>query len=450
MRGRRRERIALRLRVRSADSSRVVRPLALASRTLLALGLLALGAWVALNRADASAPDDRDLRLERLSDALAENGFDRLEAAARAARLPKGESSWDRFHAFRAGVIWEPDWISDLVAQNAPATAMLRAALAAPAFAFAPADRAGTPAERMATLLRVQQLIALSGAQARIRLRDGESRDAIELASLGLQVGKRISGAENVDLLGIDMAIAFQTLSLLDLEHAVRTARLAPDAAHALGLVLEATRWRAEDWQRIWALEYERLVAEVDAASARASDGTGLAWPMSLMPSAYRWHRNRTAAALAGLYRDQRQKSALFCANAGLLGDGPHWIRSPGVSDLLAPNAMGRIVIEATRARNLDHFQLQRCHLETHVSLVAALIAAKAYSDTEGALPEQLADLVPRYLDALPLDRYDGSPLRYARAERAIYSIGEDFTDAGPGAAPSPHDPRAPGISLAF
>ena len=424
-----------------------MRPPAIALGSLLALALV-LSGWIALNRTDAPAPDDRDLRHAPSPAALAENGFDPLEAAAAAAHLPKGESNWDRFHAFRAGKTWEPEWISELVAQNAPATALLRAALASPEFAFPPPDRERPYADRLATLVRVQQLIALAGAQARILLRDGRSRDAIELASLGLRLGKRVSGAENVDLLGIRRAIAFQTVSLLDLEHAARTARLSPGDALTLGQVLESTRWRAEDWQRIWASEYERVLAEVDAASEHARDGTGLAWPMSVLPSAYRWHRNQTAAALAGLYREQGRRSALVCADAGLVG-APH-LRPRRLFDLIVPNAMGRIVIAAVGARDFDSVQLQRCQLETHVSLVAALVAAKAWSDAEGALPERLEDLVPRYIAALPLDRYDGAPLRYARAARAVYSIGTDFTDAGPAATPNVNDPLSPGLSLAF
>ena len=47
----------------------------------------------------------------------------------------------------------------------------------------------------MATLFRLQQLVALGGARARILLHDGDAPDAIELASLGLRVGKRVSGA---------------------------------------------------------------------------------------------------------------------------------------------------------------------------------------------------------------------------------------------------------------
>src|SRR5262249_40141538 len=160
-----------------------------------------------------------------------------------------------RFHAFRAGETWEPQWIADLVAQNATATELLRAAIAAPAFAFPPRDRERPRSERLPALLRVQQVIALAGAQARILLHEGNARDAIELASLGLRAGKRISGAENGDLLAIDMAIAYQTLSLLDLEHAARTARVAPETARGLARLLESTRWRAEDWQRVFSLE---------------------------------------------------------------------------------------------------------------------------------------------------------------------------------------------------
>jgi hypothetical protein len=86
-------------------------------------------------------------------------------------------------------------------------------------------------------------------------------------------------------------------------------------------------------------------------------------------------------------------------------------------------------VIEQVAARNYDQIQRNRCQFETQVSLVEVMIAAKAYSDSEGALPERLDDLVPRYLDAL---RSTATTARRCamRAVRArVYSIGEDFTD---------------------
>jgi hypothetical protein len=238
----------------------------------------------------------------------------------------------------------------------------------------------------------------------------------------------------------------YQIVSLADLEHAVRSARLAPNDARSLVRLLEATRWHAEDWQRVWALEYERVVEQIDVLR-RASNG--LAWPIGLLPGDYLWHRNRTAAALADLYRDQDRKSAAFCANAGLLRAGAPRVRRRGFAHELAPNALGWMVVDAIRARDYDQIQLARCQHETRVSLVEVLTAAKAWFDAEGALPERLDQLVPRYLDALPLDRYDGSPLRYARSAPVVYSVGTDFTDDAP-AVPSAADPRAPGISLAW
>jgi len=102
------------------------------------------------------------------------------------------------------------------------------------------------------------------------------------------------------------------------------------------------------------------------------------------------------------------------------------------------------------RARDYDRIQRNRCQLETQVSIVEVMIAAKAYSDSEGQLPERLDDLVPRFLDALPLDRYDGAPLRYARAAPAVYSIGEDESDEGGRAARGLFDTHEPELSLAF
>ena len=69
----------------------------------------------------------------------------------------------------------------------------------------------------------------------------------------------------------------------------------------------------------------------------------------------------------------------------------------------------------------------------------ALLLAIKAHETEHGALPEQLAQLVPDYLPRVPKDPFDGKPFRYLRSNVpglpaeawAVYSIGEDFTDDG-------------------
>jgi hypothetical protein len=418
------------------------RPPQAALGLLLALPLLLLPGWIALQY-DAPAPDDRDLRAEQPSTAADANGFEWFTAAADAARLPSDEVTWQRFHAFRSGQIWDPDWILTLVADNAAATSLLRAGVASPAFAFPRKALPRVGDARMRTLFRGQQLVALAGAQSRIALRDGRDSEALELASLGLSAGRRLSAADNVDLFAIHMASAFQTLSLIDLERAARASRVAPETSRRIAALLEASRWNASDWQRVWALEYARVRAELFTL-----DPALAGWPSPFLPHTYRWHPNRTAAAIADLYREQARKSSRFCTDAGLRRDGEA-SEAPAAS-AFAPNALGRLVIEQVRARNYDRIQRNRCQFETQVSLVEVMIATKAYSDSESALPERLEDLVPRYLDALPLDRYDGAPLRYARAAQSVYSIGEDHSEVAGGAARGLFDRFEPGLSLSF
>jgi hypothetical protein len=66
-------------------------------------------------------------------------------------------------------------------------------------------------------------------------------------------------------------------------------------------------------------------------------------------------------------------------------------------------------------------------------------IAVELYRlDQEGRLPEQLDNLCPTYLAALPADPFDGQPLRYRKLERGyvVYSVGQDRQDNGGKAQP--------------
>lgn len=60
-------------------------------------------------------------------------------------------------------------------------------------------------------------------------------------------------------------------------------------------------------------------------------------------------------------------------------------------------------------------------------------LEVERYRLAEGRLPETLEALVPKFIEAVPIDPFDGKPLRYMRLEKGytIYSIGEDGEDNG-------------------
>jgi hypothetical protein len=65
-------------------------------------------------------------------------------------------------------------------------------------------------------------------------------------------------------------------------------------------------------------------------------------------------------------------------------------------------------------------------------SAIVAL-ALERHRLEHGAYPDKLEGLVPTYLKSIPLDPYDGQPLRYRRLADGVvvYSVGLDGIDDG-------------------
>ena len=59
------------------------------------------------------------------------------------------------------------------------------------------------------------------------------------------------------------------------------------------------------------------------------------------------------------------------------------------------------------------------------------LLALRCYQKRHGRLPGALEDLVPEYIEKVPVDPYDDMPLRYDPLRKIIYSVGLDLKDQG-------------------
>ena len=60
-------------------------------------------------------------------------------------------------------------------------------------------------------------------------------------------------------------------------------------------------------------------------------------------------------------------------------------------------------------------------------------LAVEDFREAQKRLPESLDELVPKYIEAVPLDPFDGKPLRFKKRDKGyvVYSIDEDGTDHG-------------------
>ncbi len=95
--------------------------------------------------------------------------------------------------------------------------------------------------------------------------------------------------------------------------------------------------------------------------------------------------------------------------------------------------------LRTANARILSGFQQTRARRDA--TIVA--LAAHRYRLDHGSFPKTACELVPSYLDAVPVDRFDGQPMRLKSAdgELVIYLTGNDRDDDG-GRAAEPESPR--------
>lgn len=96
----------------------------------------------------------------------------------------------------------------------------------------------------------------------------------------------------------------------------------------------------------------------------------------------------------------------------------------------LHPNFSGRSLIamsfsafETITHKTVQVVVLNRC--------LQSALALRAFESKEGRLPESMAELVPKYLPAVPADPLGGAALKWNPQTKRLYSVGEDGRDDG-------------------
>ncbi len=69
----------------------------------------------------------------------------------------------------------------------------------------------------------------------------------------------------------------------------------------------------------------------------------------------------------------------------------------------------------------------------SYLRAVAAGLAVERYRFANGKLPETLDEIAPAFIEAVPIDPFDGKQIRYKRLDKGyvVYSVGSDLVDNG-------------------
>ena len=98
---------------------------------------------------------------------------------------------------------------------------------------------------------------------------------------------------------------------------------------------------------------------------------------------------------------------------------------------------------------NIDKSYILSVRLAALLRTAYTALAVERFRLAKGHWPTNLTELVPQFLDAVPLDPFDGKPLRYVRKgeTQIIYSVSKDREDQG---GTFLNDPTATGSDVGF
>jgi len=93
-------------------------------------------------------------------------------------------------------------------------------------------------------------------------------------------------------------------------------------------------------------------------------------------------------------------------------------------------NPVGRILL-GFLTPSFERMALRKCTRQAEQRGTMVLVALRRYKLKYDVYPAGLGALVPEFLVAVPIDPYDGEPMRYSRRRGVFWLVGEDLVDDG-------------------
>lgn len=346
------------------------------------------------------------------------------------------KTATDRLDLAIIGAAWDDAWAAELLKNNEAALGLLARAQSMPEFQIRVKTVQGEE-HALGSWITLAKLRALEARASGIAgEHDGAIETLLSLAQFGVRI-RELDGGRMVHYLTGTSVIR---IALDSLRRILRDARIDLDKARAINEIIDGLRLGRDGWARISRGDYQWSKAVLDESVA-FHEGVGsrlsrdpfarevLDSMVSLTPMQYSLQRNRTLARLADHYRVSMESVPSDCLalESGPKGRAPR-PRAPRAMSL-ERNAVGDYWADLAGV-SIDVYRRTSCVSESLLSAVQVMVALRAFEVREGHMPLELGTLVPEYLPSVPLDYFDGKPIRYLPDAHLLYSVGSDFADA--------------------
>ncbi len=319
-----------------------------------------------------------------------------------------------------------------VLAENADALRKLDEALSRPALQF---EEFTSLSQSIPYGKGLGDLGRLRIIEAAVLFEDGEETRALESLIETVNFGSRISSGEGV-LIHWLIGVSIARQALAQLQRFAPASSLTSADYRALTGELERTSRLAASLPEAIRREFPGIAGAIDIVWKDPSklrdvaSGDAGSAPLRLPVHAL-LRRNQSRRIWAEALREIMD--AASHPNSESAGRTPTLQRFSSEHRnrlIFSTNAVGNVLL-GIALPVYGSVQKHKSKIATDAQMTSTLLALRAWWLDHGVLPERLDELVPKYLPSVPLDDFDGEPLRYSREKRVLYSIGEDLIDNG-------------------
>ena len=393
---------------------------------LLSLPLAAAGYYLT---GDAPPPQDGDLAVQRPPAPDQDGAVQELALGFQELKWPEDGT---RIALLTRGNTWNADFVRNLLESNAKSLERIERARKRPQLQIPETKGLGDPCAyagqwvSLSYFLKIRSIFLLKQKKEEEALKD--LFDIVNLGDMIENGGGTINyylAANSIKNLGLEGMRVMLAETQLPADRLVRVVQdLAGIRPSEAGLI--------NSFKAQYRLQ-KGYIDELAQGKADPKEGG-----LEKLPSWWRSYRryliqaNRTKRILEKATRICIKNASLVYAKR----DYSEMPQAPKTSNLylkskllLSGNSVGRLA-----AGSLDPpfeaYHTLKCGVNVSVRATRILFALKAFKMEKGTLPESLNELAPKYIDAVPVDDFDGQPLRYSRENKILRSVGKNLEDS--------------------
>lgn len=416
---------------------------------MLLIVLLGAGYWVyrvesqgldvikILSAKDIPPIDDSDLRLPVVVVADKDNAYFDLIKLEKVIYYP--EDKKQIIADMVAGKAWDQKLAEELISKNTEAFKYFAEAEGKPRYQNPPS---ANPKDvnfemKLPSLNSFRNMAVLSAVRSIYFSKQGKDKEAIEEALRPVTIGQRVQNSQ-ATLIEYLVATAMKGIGLQATQKTLVTSKLKPEELKKYTRELNQYYKNEEGLNAALKVEHYSMTSALDliattGLSVGDQEALGLVGKsLGALPNwgiDYYFQPNKTKLLYANFVRSQIDDLNRSCWD--MHGFSTKKLDVSSFEEVKkVENAIGIILSDVT-AESLGSILAKKCREDALVGATQTLFAIKAFKNDTKKYPVTLSELVPKYIDTVPEDPFDGKPLKYSPTKKIIYSVGEDKVDSG-------------------